>query len=83
MANTDKQNFRYNGARWAQAVARAQDMRDNGYDVDMTRVLGQRIDEFLQEPYEVTAERLGVEKQDRPVPRRYRSAATSSERISS
>lgn len=68
MANTDKQNFRYPTEAWRRAVAKCAEMREMGYDIDMTRLLAVEVDRFLGEPFKVTAERLELTKADGPVP---------------
>lgn len=51
MANTDKQNFRCDGeTRWRPAMERLEQMRADGYDVDMTKVLGSVVDTIRDTP---------------------------------
>jgi hypothetical protein len=68
VSNTDKQNFRYPTEVWRRAVAKCAEMREHGYDIDMTRLLAAEVDRFLDEPCGATAERLGLAKADKPVP---------------
>lgn len=63
MANTDKQNFRCDTqTRWRPAMDKLAAMRADGWDVDMTLVLGEVVD-FIRdaEPYEI-AQRFELEK---------------------
>jgi hypothetical protein len=39
VANTDKHNIRYPGDRWAAALRKTELMRQEGYDIDMTKVV--------------------------------------------
>lgn len=72
MANTDKHNIRYPGDRWAAALRKTELMRQEGYDIDMTKVVASAVDEFHDESIGETAVRLGLVKADGPV-RIYRS----------
>ncbi len=64
MANTDQHKFRCDTVtRWDPAMEKAAQMREAGYDVDLTLVLNHRIDEFLDETMEATAERMGLERE--------------------
>lgn len=59
MANTDKQNFRCDGpTRWKPAMEKLEEMRALGYDIDMTKVLGDRVDWLRDTPVEKIARAL-------------------------
>lgn len=77
MANTDKQNFRYPGGPWDEAVTKTEDMRRAGYSIDMTSLLGSEVDRFRDETIEETAERLGLENAGHPVSINRRPARTA------
>lgn len=68
MADTEKQNFRYPKERWAEAVAKTVAMREQGYDIDMTKVLGAAVDQFIAEGNSDTAVRLGLVAGEKPAP---------------
>lgn len=68
MADTEKQNFRYNGADWREAQAKLASMREQGYDIDMTKVLTAEVDRIRDETVKQTAERLGLVAGERPAP---------------
>ena len=67
MANTDKQNFRYDQVKWAQAMRKLADMRAAGYDIDMTRLLGAEVDRFLAQAPAATAKKLRIKQESVPV----------------
>jgi hypothetical protein len=67
VANTDKQNFRYDKEQWKNAVFKTEQMRRDGYPIDMTVLLSAAVDQFLNETDKQTAGRLGLEPLDQPV----------------
>lgn len=67
MAETEKQNFRYPVEKWRLAVAKTVQMREAGYDIDMTMVLVKAVDQLLDESTEATARRLGIRAESLPV----------------
>jgi hypothetical protein len=72
VANTDKQNVRYPKERWKLGISKAEVMREAGYDVDMTKVVAEAVDRFVDETIEQTAKRLRLKQADEPV-RPYRA----------
>lgn len=75
MANTEKQNFRYDQDRWKLAVSKTEQMRIDGWDIDMTVVLTAAVDQLLDETPDSTAERLGLVQHAQPVRRWHRRYA--------
>jgi len=79
MANTDIQRFRCDTkTRWEPAMLKLEQMREAGYDVDMTKVLVAEVDRLQSETIEQTAGRLGLTKADGPVSIYRRPAARDS-----
>jgi hypothetical protein len=68
VADTEKQGFRYPKERWTEAVTKTAEMREQGYSIDMTRVLAAEVDRFRTETVEQTAERLGLQREPGAVP---------------
>lgn len=55
MANTEKQNFRYPKDRWAECIAKTQRI-----GTDMTKVLVDACEAFLNETDDESAQRLNT-----------------------
>ncbi len=77
MPDTGSRNFRCETERWDAAQKKARQMRADGYDIDVTKVLNAELGRFNDETADETAERLGLVKGDepaklyrRPAPRR-------------
>lgn len=68
MADTEKQGFRYPKEQWNEAVAKAAEMRESGWSIDMTKLLTAEVDLFRSETPAATARRLRLVKQREPVP---------------
>lgn len=68
MANTDSKNFRCDPAVWDEAQDKAADMRQLGYDIDVTKVLNAEVARFVAETTEETEARLGLTQGDKPAP---------------
>lgn len=69
MATGTKKNFRCtDDAVWEKGLAKAEEMRRAGYDVDMTLVLNLAVRQYAEETDRETAERLGLVRGGRPMP---------------
>jgi hypothetical protein len=68
MADTGSRNFRCPDTTWDAAQLKAQQMRQEGYDIDVTKVLNAALGAFLAETSEHTAERLALPKGGTPAP---------------
>jgi hypothetical protein len=66
MPDTGSRNFRCETERWDQAQTKAKQMRTDGYDIDVTKVLNAALDAFLRETKRETATRLGLTKGSEP-----------------
>jgi hypothetical protein len=62
VANTEKQNFRCAKVKWEKATYKAEQMRQAGYEINMTRLLVREVEQFGTETVEETAQRLGLER---------------------
>jgi hypothetical protein len=63
-----KKNFRCtDDAAWEAGLAKAEAMRREGYDIDMTSVLNSAVRQFADERPEQSAARFGLTKSDQPV----------------
>lgn len=78
MADTElkgrgKKNFRAENAEWAAGIRKTEEMRREGYVIDMTGVMEAALREFVGESMEETATRLGLVKGDSPIPSAWRN----------
>jgi hypothetical protein len=63
-----KKNFRCtDDAAWEAGLEKAEAMRREGYDIDMTSVLNSAVRQFADEKPEQSAARFGLTKGDQPV----------------
>lgn len=64
---TEKKNFRCDPDLWNRALDKAEVMRRNGYDIDMTKLLTKAVAEFVDEREVTTAARLDITRGPGPV----------------
>ena len=69
MATGTKKNFRCaDDAVWERALTKAEQMRRQGFDIDMTAVLNAAVRQFASEHEAETVQRFGLVRSDAPVP---------------
>lgn len=69
MATGTKKNFRCtDDAVWEKCLTKAEEMRRQGFDIDMTAVLNAAVRQFASEEIAATRLRLGLIRADAPVP---------------
>lgn len=68
MATTRKKNFRADPDEWQAGLDKAERMRREGYDVDLTVVLNKALREFIDEADDASAQRMGLPRNTVAVP---------------